>query len=177
MVESSDPTLQQSADADEWEDCPLADDEYIVLDVNGFSAESIKEAARSHNGVSLIGLDSPEPMLRIGNMHFKGAFDTSIGSDIIFATSSNAGGQVSAKDMAPAPLRYGLANAILNAQKSANTKENPSTLTYMGHTNTHITFSRIRLEPKVLSGQSTNVGTPDVSQPDASSSSSSQSIQ
>ncbi|KAJ3020622.1 UNVERIFIED_CONTAM: hypothetical protein HDU68_010085 [Siphonaria sp. JEL0065] len=143
---NSDPTLQQH-DADEWEDCPDTEDSYIVLDINGFSSDSIKEAARVHGGVSLIGLDTPEPILRIGNMHFKGTFDNSLGSDVIFAASTNQSGlPKTAKDIAPSVPRYGLANAIFNKTNTPNS----SNLSFMGQTDSHIKFSRIRLEQKVL---------------------------
>ncbi|KAI8612761.1 hypothetical protein BC830DRAFT_1135233 [Chytriomyces sp. MP71] len=75
--------------AEEWEDCPDTDAEWAILDLDGFSAEAVKESAKQHGGVSLIGLDSPTPFLRIGNMHFKGSYDAPLGSDLIFATSAN----------------------------------------------------------------------------------------
>ncbi|ORY49190.1 hypothetical protein BCR33DRAFT_714217 [Rhizoclosmatium globosum] len=157
---SSDPTLTEASDAHEWEDCPEAEDEWIVMDVNGFSVDSIKDAARAHGGLSLIGLDSEEPILKIGNMHFRGVFDNSLGSDMIFATSSNAVPEKSAKDIVPTPPRFGLANAMFNMDFN---KDNTTTLTYMGKTETHIKFSRIRLEPKPVVSATVEATTPTVS--------------
>ncbi|KAJ3249255.1 hypothetical protein HDU78_005395 [Chytriomyces hyalinus] len=128
---------------DEWEDCPDTDASWVVMDIAGLSSDGVKEASKN-GGVSLMGLDTATPYLRIGNMHFKGAFDSSLGTDLVFAASANASTHTrTVKDIVPTAPRYGLANAMLNRTGSKD-----ATLTYMGKTETHIKFSRVRLEQK-----------------------------
>ncbi|KAJ3112688.1 hypothetical protein HK100_002241 [Physocladia obscura] len=136
---------------EEWETCPDNIDNYVVLDVDGFSADAIQKAAKLNHGIAIMGLETESPFMRIGTMFFKGVFDNSIGSDIIFATSDSSSSQsqrAAQKNLAPAPPRYGLANAMLNRLNAANDKK--ANLTLMGTTETHIRFTRVRLEKRVV---------------------------
>ncbi|KAJ3196936.1 hypothetical protein HDU82_001605 [Entophlyctis luteolus] len=158
---------------DEWEDCPDTDDSYVVLDVPGFSSEALLQTAKANGGVSLIGLDTPTPFLRVGSLHFTGVFDAAQGSDVIFATSAAAPTVSSTsrqKDLAPP--RYGLASGkpgnlatalatpTIAGRGGADgaSEEPPRTLTLMGHTEARVRFARVRLEPRAAAARADDGG-------------------
>ncbi|CAG8438217.1 2738_t:CDS:2 [Acaulospora morrowiae] len=84
--------------------------------IDNESAES-KQTEKEEITYSLIGLDTESPRLRIGNMHFKGEYDESVGTDLIFL-----------QDPDPSNPRQQM-------------------LTYNCHTTKKIVFSRVSLQP------------------------------
>ncbi|KAI8921073.1 hypothetical protein DFJ77DRAFT_448440 [Powellomyces hirtus] len=76
----------KDSDEDEWEE----ETRYIVLDLGTeVTSETVQAAAASHEGVSIVGLDSSAPHLRVGNLVFRGTLDRTLGTDLIFATSKH----------------------------------------------------------------------------------------
>ncbi|KAI8827286.1 uncharacterized protein EV422DRAFT_34744 [Fimicolochytrium jonesii] len=78
-------TTLESDEEDEWEE----ETKYLVLDVGTeVDAETVQAAATKYEGLSIIGLDTPTPILRVGNMVFKGSLDRTLGTDLIFSKSN-----------------------------------------------------------------------------------------
>ncbi|KAJ3327938.1 hypothetical protein HDU76_010858 [Blyttiomyces sp. JEL0837] len=130
--------MMEEGDNGEWEE----ETSYLVLDLGPeVPADAIKSAVKSFEGLSLIGLESPNPMLRIGNMIFKGSFDSTLGTDMVFATSAS---RTKAKADAPTAPRYGLAHAIYNKETAGGN----ASLTFMGQSNIRIKFTRVKVDLK-----------------------------
>ncbi|KAI8820825.1 uncharacterized protein EV422DRAFT_596095 [Fimicolochytrium jonesii] len=76
---------EEGGEEDEWEE----ETKYVVLDLGTeVDAETVQAAAAKYEGLSIIGLDTATPVLRIGNMVFKGALDRTLGTDLIFSKSN-----------------------------------------------------------------------------------------
>ncbi|KAJ3164629.1 hypothetical protein HDU88_005277 [Geranomyces variabilis] len=134
-------------DDDEWEET-----KYIVLDVGSeLAAADVQAAAAEHQGVSIIGLDSPTPYLRIGNMIFQGAVDRTLGTDLIFATSAQDGTRAQRALRGPLPLSTDLNRPGIE-------------MTYVGQSTLKAQFTRISLEkrpdPSAAEGTSTEATAP-----------------
>jgi hypothetical protein len=64
--------------------------EYIILETGPRTTTQTLLAA-SASGVKLIGMDTPTPYLRIGNLTFKGKHDLNVGTDLIFRNKELVG--------------------------------------------------------------------------------------
>ncbi|RIB25514.1 hypothetical protein C2G38_2031003 [Gigaspora rosea] len=53
-------------------------------DVSGSGGDGESEKTKEDITYSLIGLETDNPRMRIGNMYFKGEYDESIGTDLVF---------------------------------------------------------------------------------------------
>ncbi|KAI8593347.1 hypothetical protein BDZ88DRAFT_139496 [Geranomyces variabilis] len=135
-------------DDDEWEE----ETKYIVLDVGSeLAAADVQAAAAEHQGVSIIGLDSATPYLRIGDMIFQGAVDRTLGTDLIFATSAQDGTRAQRALRGPLPLSTDLNRPGIE-------------MTYVGQSTLKAQFTRISLEkrpdPSAAEGTSTEATAP-----------------
>ncbi|EGF81859.1 hypothetical protein BATDEDRAFT_87276 [Batrachochytrium dendrobatidis JAM81] len=76
---------------------------YVVLDLGQeVNAETLRKEVLEHNGISLIGMDSPKPVLRIGNWVFQGEPDIVIGTDLLFKVAAAPQSElVSSSDQSP----------------------------------------------------------------------------
>ncbi|RUS13561.1 hypothetical protein BC937DRAFT_95133 [Endogone sp. FLAS-F59071] len=101
---------------------------YIVLDLGSdVNAEVITSAAAKSGGYSLVGLDTPTPYLQIGPLIFRGEFDETIGTDLLFSQTEE---------------RRPTANA------SGTLPHRRRTVTYMGQTTKTIKFTKVKLNRK-----------------------------
>ncbi|CAG8816839.1 14718_t:CDS:2, partial [Gigaspora margarita] len=68
----------------------LTDNDKIIkninqnTDVSGSGGDGESEKIKEDTTYSLIGLETDNPRMRIGNMYFKGEYDESIGTDLVF---------------------------------------------------------------------------------------------
>ncbi|KND00442.1 uncharacterized protein SPPG_04761 [Spizellomyces punctatus DAOM BR117] len=119
-------------ESDEWEE----ETTYVVLDLGtDVTVDTVKAAASEYDGVSLIGLDTPSPYLRVGNLMFKGAFDRTIGTDMIFAASAQDENRPKRPPTGPLPL-------------STDPNRPDVSMTYLGQSTMKTKFMRVTLEPK-----------------------------
>ncbi|KAJ3009859.1 hypothetical protein HKX48_007723 [Thoreauomyces humboldtii] len=80
---AKDQDQDQDQAEDEWEE----ETRYMILDLGSdVPASLLESAAAEHQDVSLMGLDTPTPYLRIANLTFRGALDRTLGTDLIFST-------------------------------------------------------------------------------------------
>ncbi|CAG8695617.1 7805_t:CDS:2, partial [Acaulospora colombiana] len=89
----------------------------VAVGDEGDEGDGNQRSKKEEITYSLIGLDTENPRLRIGNMHFKGEYDESVGTDLIFL-----------QDPDPSNPRQQM-------------------LTYDCHTTKKIVFSRVSLQP------------------------------
>ncbi|TPX71061.1 hypothetical protein SpCBS45565_g01296 [Spizellomyces sp. 'palustris'] len=121
-------------ESDEWEEEVWTT--YVVLDLGTeVTVDSVKAAATEYDGVSLIGLDTPSPYLRVGNLMFKGAFDRTIGTDMIFAASVQDENRPKRPPTGPLPL-------------STDPNRPDVSMTYLGQSTMKTKFMRVTLEPR-----------------------------
>ncbi|ORX52259.1 hypothetical protein BCR36DRAFT_411698 [Piromyces finnis] len=71
---------------DEWEE----ESTYMIMDLGSdLTIDLLKRSLEINNGYSLIGLDTDQPMFKIGNFVYKGEVDYSLGTDLIFEVDEN----------------------------------------------------------------------------------------
>ncbi|KAJ3415686.1 hypothetical protein HDV05_004364 [Chytridiales sp. JEL 0842] len=143
--------MMNADDDDEWEDEEV---NYIVMDMGSeLTAEKVKGAARNYQGISLIGLETPNPYLRLGKSVYKGSFDTTVGTDMIFAASAT---RTKKKTKAPSAPKYGLENAIYTDETRQD--QVATTMAFMGKSFVKLKFTPVQLEPRVSQQKSDEAG-------------------
>jgi hypothetical protein len=71
---------------DEWEE----ESTYMIMDLGSdLTIDLLKRSLEINNGYSIIGLDTDQPMFKIGNFVYKGEVDYSLGTDLIFEVDEN----------------------------------------------------------------------------------------
>jgi len=66
---------------EEWEE----ESTYMIMDLGSdLTIDLLKRSLEINNGYSIIGLDTDQPMFKIGNFVYKGEVDYSLGTDLIF---------------------------------------------------------------------------------------------
>ncbi|KAI9011226.1 hypothetical protein BC832DRAFT_590469 [Gaertneriomyces semiglobifer] len=111
-------------------------EQYLVLDLGtDLTSDMLHNAASSHHGVSLIGLETATPYLRVGNLAFQGSFDTTLGTDLIFTSSRDDESRPRRAPEGPLPL------SIDNNRPDIN-------MSLLTKSTRKILFKPIMLEPK-----------------------------
>ncbi|KAI9099440.1 hypothetical protein DFS34DRAFT_617585 [Phlyctochytrium arcticum] len=117
--------------SDEWE----TEEQYIVMDLGpDVSADSLKDAASKFGGVSMTGLESETPYLRVGNLYFEGAFDVRLGTDMIFAVGEDDENRTRRAPAGPMPL-------------SIEPSRPAVSMDFMGQSTLIMKFKPVTLEP------------------------------
>ncbi|ORX92071.1 hypothetical protein K493DRAFT_339004 [Basidiobolus meristosporus CBS 931.73] len=98
---------------------------YIVLDL-GTEVTTDMLKSSGTDGYSLMGLDTESPYLKIGNMVFKGQYDETLGTELVFCPSGNT-------------------NSTQQKTETSEAKE----VKYFCHTTKKITLSKVNLQPKL----------------------------
>ncbi|TPX56041.1 hypothetical protein PhCBS80983_g04842 [Powellomyces hirtus] len=134
----------KDSDEDEWEE----ETRYIVLDLGTeVTSETVQAAAASHEGVSIVGLDSSAPHLRVGNLVFRGTLDRTLGTDLIFATSKHDDARPQRAPRGPLPLSTDLNRPGID-------------MTFVGQSTVRAKFTRVSLERRQPPGDMMDVDAP-----------------
>ncbi|KAI9201800.1 uncharacterized protein BJ171DRAFT_195765 [Polychytrium aggregatum] len=71
---------------------------YAVLD---FGADlhpvALRRVMEDYNGMSVVGIDTATPYVRLGNMTFQGVLDQAIGTDLLFEQQTDTHGNATHK--------------------------------------------------------------------------------
>ncbi|KAH6571317.1 hypothetical protein BASA50_002055 [Batrachochytrium salamandrivorans] len=116
---------------------------YVVFDLGSdITLETLRKEAADHNGVSLVGIDTAKPVLRVGNWVYQGEPDILIGTDMIFKVASPSTTQPAAQVAEP------------SADKPRKEQPHPAppAVHYIGEAKRIVKFNRVALRSAILAG-------------------------
>ncbi|KAL2920273.1 General transcription factor 3C polypeptide 6 [Polyrhizophydium stewartii] len=123
---------------------PEAQTAYVLLELGPeLTVETLRQEAAQHNGLSLLGLDTPAPVLRIGSLVYVGQPDIPVGTTLLFKLAAPPGGQA-ASQQPPAPdaqRHHGTAGPAPVAAA-------PTKLHQIGDARRMLRFRRVNMKPR-----------------------------
>ncbi|KAJ3124157.1 60S ribosomal protein L38 [Nowakowskiella sp. JEL0407] len=114
-------------DDEEWEE----ETTYVILDLGSDSSpQTIHQLAQNYEGISILGLETATPFLRIGNIHYKGQVERGLGTHMIFNSNRT------------------IEETPNNEQDNLNKSKEKPRMEYEGSTTRIVRFSRVELKKK-----------------------------
>ncbi|KAI8930324.1 hypothetical protein BC831DRAFT_395368 [Entophlyctis helioformis] len=116
---------------------------FVVLDL-GFetTVEALHREAAEHNGLSLIGIDTPSPVMRVGNLVYRGEPDIVVGTDLLFAVAGPAG--PTAGSAGPTAGSWAISSTD-GSGNSGNSRECAGAMHHIGEARRIVRFKRVEI--------------------------------
>ncbi|KAJ3056237.1 hypothetical protein HK097_007720 [Rhizophlyctis rosea] len=110
---------------------------YIVMDIGTeLTQEMVNNAATKNEGISITGIETGNPFLRIGSLFYQGQFDQCLGTDLIFSSATHDESKPKRAPQGPLPF-------------STDPSRPEIEMKLVGHSTKKLKMSRVVLEPKV----------------------------
>lgn len=122
--------------------------DYVVLDLaQHMPASSVIKAVSTGNGVSITGLETASPIIRVGDKLFSGIYERPTGSDIILSVKQKENTHIQRPADGPRPLTTAAAIAAITG--TSGTNENLNDQKRLAINPEGISTTRLRLIPAV----------------------------